>query len=104
MAVPKGVRIGGRQKGTQNKRTAAAKKASAETVERLLGEIENPFDGDAHALMVLVYKDPGQPMAIRLDAAKGAIRYEKPALATMDANITGNMGVTVEIIRFGDSK
>ena len=102
--MPKGVRLGGRQKGTQNKRTTAAKLAAAEKLEELLGGIDNPFDGDAHALMVLVYKDPGQPMAVRLDAAKGAIRYEKPALATVDANVTGNLGVTVEIIRFGDSK
>ena len=84
MPVPKGIRVGGRQKGTPNRRSAAVKQAGAEAVERLMAGIEDPFDGDAHALMVLVYKDQGQPMPLRLDAAKGAIRYEKPALATID--------------------
>lgn len=84
MPVPKGVRVGGRQKGTPNKRTAAVKQAGAEAIEKLTDAIDGAFDGDAHALMVLVYKDPTQPMPLRLDAAKGAIRYEKPALATID--------------------
>lgn len=84
MSVPKGVRVGGRQKGTPNKRTSAMKQAAAETVERVVGGIENPFDGDAHALLVAVYKDPANEWNLRLDAAKAAIRYEKPALAAIE--------------------
>ena len=42
------------------------------------------FTGDAHAFLMLVYKDPRQPMELRLEAAGKAIRYEKPALASVD--------------------
>lgn len=84
MPVPKGVRVGGRQKGTPNKRGAAVKQAAAEAVERIVGEMPGAFDGDAHALLVTVYKNPAHEWNLRLDAAKAAIRYEKPALATVD--------------------
>jgi hypothetical protein len=84
MPVPKGVRVGGRQKGTPNKRSAAVKQAAAETVERIVGEMPDAFDGDAHALLVTVYKDSRQEWNLRIDAAKAAIRYEKPALAAVD--------------------
>jgi len=40
-----------------------------------------PFKGDAHAFLMMVYKDPSLPLALRLDAAKAAIPFEKPALA-----------------------
>jgi hypothetical protein len=39
-----------------------------------------PFKGDAHAFLMMVYKDPSLPLALRLDAAKAAITFEKPAL------------------------
>ena len=39
------------------------------------------FQGDAHAFLMMVYKDPSLPLALRLDAAKAAIPFEKPALA-----------------------
>ena len=35
---------------------------------------------------MLIYKDPAQPMAMRMDAAKAAIRFEKPMLAMATAN------------------
>ena len=40
------------------------------------------FEGDAHALLVAVYKDPRHEWELRVDAAKAAVRYEKPALAS----------------------
>ncbi len=46
--------------------------------------LHDAFDGDAHALLMLVYKDPQQPMELRLEVAGKAIRYEKPALAAVD--------------------
>ena len=42
-----------------------------------------PFKGDAHALLVMIYQDQTLPLAIRLDAAKAAIPFEKPELAVM---------------------
>jgi hypothetical protein len=43
-------------------------------------EEPNWFRGDAHALLRRVYTDPRWPMDIRVDAAKSAIRFERPAL------------------------
>ena len=51
------------------------------------------FDGDAHALLMSVYKDPRHPIDLRLDAAGKAIRYEKPALATIDVTSDGTLTV-----------
>ena len=43
-----------------------------------------PFDGDALAYLMSVYKDPLKPENLRIDAAKAAIRYERPALAPVE--------------------
>lgn len=91
MAVPKGVRVGGRAKGTPNKRTAAVKQAAQKTLETIVGGIEDAFDGDAHALLVLIYKNPANEMALRIDAAKAAIRYEKPALSSIEAKVDADV-------------
>jgi hypothetical protein len=42
--------------------------------------IEGAFEGDAHALLIAVYKNPEMPMTLRVDSAKAAIGYEKPRL------------------------
>lgn len=86
-----GERRGGRQMGARNKRTlereAAVAKAAAK-IEGILGD--EAFDGDAHALLMAIYKDAGQPMELRLDAARAAINFEKPRLASLDARIETN--------------
>jgi hypothetical protein len=43
------------------------------------------FEGDAHAFLMSIYKDKSLPLNLRLDAAKSAIRYEKPAMTVIDA-------------------
>ena len=73
MNIPTG-RPRGRPPGSPNKRRKA--------------ETSDAFTGDAHALLMQIYKDPNQPIELRLDAAKAAIRYEKPALAAVEVNAT----------------
>jgi hypothetical protein len=46
-----------------------------------------PFDGDAHAYMISVYKDDTLPVEVRLQAAQGAAHYEKPRLSSIDAKV-----------------
>ena len=46
------------------------------------------FEGDAHAFLILTYKDKSLPHNLRLDAAEVAIRFEKPALTAVDAHST----------------
>lgn len=80
-----GIRTGnprGRPTGSKSRRTKEVEAATAEAAEHLESIIPGAFEGDAHALLMAVYKDPSKEWPIRIDAAKAAIRYEKPALAT----------------------
>jgi antitoxin component of RelBE/YafQ-DinJ toxin-antitoxin module len=87
-----GERRGGRQPGVKNKRTlereAALAKAAAE-IEGVLGD--QAFDGDAHMMLMAVYKDGALPIDLRLDAARAAISFEKPRLSSVDANVKNSV-------------
>lgn len=78
----------GRIAGVPNKRTKAVLEAAQQTAEALSTAIPDAFTGDAHALLMAVYKDPAQPIELRVDAAKAAVRYEKPALSSVTATHT----------------
>ncbi len=91
MPVPKGQRYGGRQKGTPNKRTHEREAAAQEAARKLEAVIPGAFEGDSHAFLVSVYKDPAHPIERRLDAAKAAIPYEKPRLSTTE--LSGTLGI-----------
>jgi hypothetical protein len=78
----------GRPAGATNKRTQKREAAMAEAAKAVEGAIAEAFSGDAHALLMAVYKDPSRDMALRVDAAKAAIRYEKPALSSIEANLS----------------
>ena len=87
MHIPTG-RPRGRPPGSPNKRTTAIKEAVAKAADRLEAEIPNAFVGDAHAFLVSIYKDPTQPIELRMEAAGKAIRFEKPALAAAQVKIS----------------
>lgn len=74
----------GRPKGRRNKRTVEVEAAAKAAAEAIGLAVPGAFEGDAHAFLMSVYKDPSQPMPLRLEAAGKAIRYEKPALATVE--------------------
>jgi hypothetical protein len=98
-----GERRGGRQRGTPNKRTAAREQAQTEVSLRITKALgADAFEGDAHALLVAIYKDPAQPIDVRLDAAKTAIGFEKPRLAALKADVNG--GLTLEQLVLGSYK
>jgi hypothetical protein len=85
-------KTGGRKRGVKNKRTVALERAHAETaikIEDALGP--QAFPGDAHALLVAVYKDESQLIDLRVQAAKAAIGYEKPRLTAVDAKLEGRL-------------
>lgn len=96
-----GIRTGrprGRPKGAKNKRTierAAHVKKIAKAAAKALGV--DTFEGDAHALLMLTYKDKTLPIDVRLDAAKAAAPYEKPKLSAVEFN--GELDVQVEEVR-----
>ena len=55
-----------------------------EMAARIGEAVGGAFEGDALAYLMSVYKDPSKPENVRIDAAKAAIRYERPALAPME--------------------
>jgi hypothetical protein len=58
------------------------------------------FKGDAHALLVAVYRDTSLPLPIRLDAAKAAVKFEKPVLAATTFTKPNSLGeLTVDELR-----
>lgn len=93
-----GTRIGGRQKGTSNKVTSA-RREHIQKVAREIGEvIPGAFEGDAHAFLMAIYKNPINDMALRLDAAKAAVGYEKPKLAAVDMKAEVDASIEVSTI------
>jgi hypothetical protein len=74
----------GRPKGAKNKRTAEREAATKEMAAQIENVVGGAFEGDALAYLMSVYKDPLKPENVRIDAAKAAIRYERPALAPVE--------------------
>jgi hypothetical protein len=64
------------------------------------------FSGDAHSLLMAIYKNPTHRIELRLDAAKAAAPYEKPKLASMefkgDAENPLRHKLVIEFVRAGD--
>jgi hypothetical protein len=84
--MARGFKTGGRKPGSKNKRThelEAETQAAAELIAGVLGPAT--FSGDAHALLMAVYKDETKDIDLRLEAAKAAVRFEKPALANIES-------------------
>jgi hypothetical protein len=76
----------------------------------LRGTGAEPFEGDAHALLIWAYKHPDLPLKLRIDAARDALPYEKPRLLAIDgrmdhthkhvAGIDAAAALELEAIRF----
>jgi hypothetical protein len=73
-------KIGGRKKGTPNKRTAAVREAG----DRAIAQMKDPFEGDGYALLAMIYKDRYQPLSVRMSAANMAVPYERPRLSNVE--------------------
>lgn len=90
----------GRKRGGSRgptRRTLAARAAHDLAVAYLREKIPNAFQYDAHALLCAVYMDPRFPIGRRIDAAKAALPYEKPSLASIKQEITGPDGGALSI-------
>jgi hypothetical protein len=81
-------KTGGRKAGTPNKRTVALRTATATAAEQISAALGSEvFHGDAHALLMTVYKDLKQPIGLRMEAAKAALPYEKPRPASIENKV-----------------
>ena len=86
LQMARGYKTGGRKPGSKNKRTLEIEQATegaAEMIARALGL--DAFEGDAHSFLMAVYKNLKIPVDLRVDAAKAAIRFEKPALGQIES-------------------
>ncbi|KMO30715.1 hypothetical protein VQ02_27515 [Methylobacterium variabile] len=89
----------GRPKGAKSKHTREREAAVQAAAEALAEAIPEAFDGDAHALLMAVYKDPRHPIELRLDAAGKAIKFEKPALASVEAKVDQDVNIREPVDR-----
>jgi len=85
-------KTGGRQRGARNKRTLATERALADVAAKITGALgADAFQGDAHSLLIAVYKDTTHPIELRVLAAKAAIGYEQPRLAAIEGRVDGKL-------------
>ena len=88
--MAKGIKTGGRQKGSKNKTTKEREKIIAKSQ---LTPLE---------YMLSVLCNPEYETAIRMDAAKGAAPYVHPKLANIELAGKKDAPLTVEIVRFAN--
>jgi hypothetical protein len=74
----------GRKRGTPSKHTIARGAAVREAAKKIEAAIPEAFQGDGHALLMSVYKDPSIELAVRIDCAKAALPFEKPRLSPVE--------------------
>lgn len=74
----------GRPKGAQNRRTVELQDAMADAARKISEAMGLDAEVDAHALLTAVYRNPGLPIDLRVDAAKASIKFEKPALSSVE--------------------
>src|SRR5947209_6565497 len=93
-----GEKTGGRKKGTPNKRTAALQQAAVKTAKKVRAALgAAAFDGDAHALLMTVYRDIDTPLDLRVEAAGKAIPYEKPKLSSVTVKGDKDAPIAIEL-------
>jgi hypothetical protein len=80
-----GFKTGGRRKGSRNRKTVLLEEKGREALANALGP--HAVDVDAHSLLMAIYKNEAHPIELRLEAAKAAIRFEKPALGSIDQSV-----------------
>ena len=72
------------------------------TVDRIAKMLRSqgiePFEGDAHAFLVWVYKHPAIDLLLRKDAAVAAIAFEKPRLASTQISTPPGKPLQVESV------
>lgn len=87
----------GRPPGRKNDKTLALEAAS----RKAAASISEGFEGDAHAFLQAVYRNPDVPLEIRIMAAGRALRVEKPSLAASHsvAEININLASRLEAAR-----
>ena len=74
----------GRPRGSRNKASVDFERLLAEKSESITAIVPGAFEGDSHAFLMSIYKDPAMPIATRMDAAEASLPYEKPRLSAVE--------------------
>lgn len=74
----------GRKAGSTSAKTVERLKQVAQVMSAVEASVPAAFQGDAHAFLIAVYKNPENAVKDRLAAATAAIGYEKPKLAAIE--------------------
>jgi hypothetical protein len=88
---------GGARPGAGRKKGAATTR-TREIADKAVTEGQSPLE-----FMLQVMRDENAEWPHRLDMAKAAASYIHPRLSSVDAKVQGDVGLRVEIVRFGDS-
>jgi hypothetical protein len=91
---PPGVRLGGRQKGSQNKKTIARRLALMEAGASFEEAMKRPLQ-----FLLAVVADESQPIGTRIAAATSALPYTNHRLGLIDTNGI-SQPLVVQILRF----
>jgi hypothetical protein len=79
----------GRPPGRKNNKTLVLEEAA----RKAAADIDGAFDGDAHAFLQAVYRNPAVPLEVRIMAAGRALRVEKPTLSASRNQVDVNMNI-----------
>ena len=69
-----------------------------EAARKAAAQIDGAFDGDAHAFLTAVYKNPDVPLEIRIMAAGRALRVEKPVLSASHSQVDINIRLADRLV------
>lgn len=83
----------GRPPGRKNNKTLALEEAARTAA----AQIDDAFEGDAHAFLQAVYRNPEVPLEVRIMAAGRALRVEKPALSASRSQVDVNVGIAARM-------
>jgi hypothetical protein len=90
---PQRIKTGGRGKGAKNLLTRAMEQAKKEAIERLNKNMPGGYK--AIDLMQAIYAAEDLDLQVRMKAAEVALRYETPALQSVETNMRGEVGFYV---------
>jgi len=88
MAFKDGTKSGGRRRGSLNRKTRTRIQETRRAAEAMANQDGSGiFAGDAHALLMAMYKNESFAAEFRAHCAGMALKFEKPALAATDSTL-----------------